>query len=351
MLYPRAVLSDTQSGFTNPVSEDTMSLHLVLGAGPVGRATASRLAALPDHTVVLASRSGTGPSIPGVRRIALDASNAADLTAAATGAAVIYNCMNPGNYTKWEAEWPPIYQATILAAERSGAILAIVSNLYMYDPAVQPLRPDGPEAARDHKGELRGRLDRDVLAAHEAGRLRTVIVRASDYLGVGIGQNGMGTRLIEAAAKGKAVQAIGEVDLPHAWTYVPDVAATVIAAAANPAALGRVWFAASHPACTQRELLADLLASVDLPMVKLTGMPSWLLTAIGWALPLMREVKGVSYQFTAPWLLDDAATRAELGVEPTPWDEVLRVTALGNGADAPTASHADSQVERGANAA
>ena len=68
-------------------------------------------------------------------------------------------------------------------------------------------------------------------------------------------------------------------------------------------------------------------------------------------LAAMREVKGVSYQFTAPWLLDDAATRTELGVEPTPWDEVLRVTALGNGADAPTASHADSQVERGANAA
>lgn len=311
-----------------------MSLHLVLGAGPVGRATASQLATDPGHKVVLASRSGTGPSIPGVQRIALDAADAPALTTAAEGAAVIYNCMNPGDYAKWEAEWPPIYRATISAAEHSGAVLAVVSNLYMYDPATQPLRPDGPEGSPDHKGVLRGRLDREVLDAHAAGRLRAVVVRASDYLGEGIGANGMGTRLIEAAAKGKSVTAIGATDLPHAWTYVPDVAATVIAAAANPDALGRVWFAASHPACTQRELLTQLLASVGRPMVKLSSMPGWLLTLLGWVSPMLREVKGVSYQFNAPWLLDDTAIRTELGIEPTPWPEVLRVTALGNGADA-----------------
>ncbi|WP_282824949.1 NAD-dependent epimerase/dehydratase family protein [Gulosibacter sediminis] len=312
-----------------------MSLHLVLGAGPVGRATASQLAALPDHEVVLASRSGTGPAIAGVRRIALNAGDAAALTKAADGAAVIYNCMNPGNYTKWEQEWPPIYRAMIAAAERTGAVLAMVSNLYMYDPAVQPLRPNGPEGTPDHKGELRGRLDREVLEAHEAGRLRAVIVRASDYLGEGIGQNGMGTRLIEAAAKGKSVQAIGEIDLPHTWTYVPDVAATVIAAAAKPEALGRIWFAASNEPRTQRELLTELLASVGKHMVKISGMPMWQLTVIGWGVPLMREVKGISYQFTGPWLYDDSATRTELGVEPTPWAEVLRETALHNGAGAP----------------
>lgn len=80
---------------------------------------------------------------------------------------------------------------------------------------------------------------------------------------------------------------------------MPDVAATVIAAA-NPDALGRVWFAVSHEPRTQRELLTELLASVGRPMVKISGMPMWLLTVIGWGVPLMREVKGVSYQFTGP---------------------------------------------------
>jgi nucleoside-diphosphate-sugar epimerase len=109
----------------------------------------------------------------------------------------------------------------------------------------------------------------------------------------------------------------------------------VIAAAAKPEALGRIWFAASHEPRTQRELLTELLASVGKPMVKISGMPMWQLTVIGWGVPLMREVKGVSYQFTGPWLYDDSATRTELGVEPTPWAEVLRETALHNGAGAP----------------
>ena len=83
------------------------SRHLILGAGPVGRATASLLAGR-GHEVVLASRSGTGPELPGVGRLALDAADAPALTRAATGAAVIYNCMNPGHYTRWETEWPPL---------------------------------------------------------------------------------------------------------------------------------------------------------------------------------------------------------------------------------------------------
>ncbi|WP_026926133.1 NAD-dependent epimerase/dehydratase family protein [Granulicoccus phenolivorans] len=309
-----------------------MSTHLVLGAGPVGRATAALLAE-QGQRVVLASRSGTGPDVPGVERRALDATDVAAVTAAAADTAVIYNCLNPGDYTQWEDHWPPMHRALLAAAESSGAVLAVASNLYMYRPpaAGTVLTPESPEGSPDHKGQLRGALDAEILAAHRAGRIRAVIVRSSDYVGAGIRENSMGTRLVATALAGKRVTFLGKPDLPHSWTDVQDVAATLVAAAADPTAHGRVWFAATNPPRTQRELLSEVLASAGKPSVPMSTMPDWVLAVAGWFVPMLREVRGVGYQFTAPWVIDSTATERELGVTPTPWDQVLQRTATGNG--------------------
>jgi nucleoside-diphosphate-sugar epimerase len=174
-------------------------------------------------------------------------------------------------------------------------------------------------------------MDREALAAHRSGRIRTVIVRASDYVGAGVGANGMGTRLVPGALAGKRAVFFGDPDVPHSWTDVADVAATLVAAATDPQAQGRVWFAATNPPRTQRELLTEVLAAVGKPMVKTSRFPAWALKALGAVVPFMGELQGVQYQFTGPWVIDSAATERELGIAPTSWAEVLRRTATGNG--------------------
>src|SRR5687768_4566714 len=127
--------------------------HLVIGAGPVGRHVAQLLAAQGSE-VTVATRSGTDTGIEGVEHIALDASDAEALTAAAEGVSVIYNCANPADYTTWEKFWPPLAAAFLTAAERSGAVYAITGNLYPYGPVNEPMREDMADAATDHKGIL-----------------------------------------------------------------------------------------------------------------------------------------------------------------------------------------------------
>ena len=112
--------------------------HLVVGAGPVGRATAEQLV-LAGHEVVLASRSGHGPDVPGVTRIAVDAADADAVAEAAIGARAIYNCVNPPAYDKWATMWPPIAAALLAAAERTGAVLVTAANLYAYGPVEGPM--------------------------------------------------------------------------------------------------------------------------------------------------------------------------------------------------------------------
>jgi hypothetical protein len=47
-------------------------------------------------------------------------------------------------------------------------------------------------------------------------------------------------------------------------------------------------------------------------------------TAVGLVVPLIRELRPMAYQWTRPYVLDDTASRAHFGFEPTPWDEICR---------------------------
>ncbi|MEJ7633321.1 NAD-dependent epimerase/dehydratase family protein [Aeromicrobium sp.] len=300
--------------------------HLVVGAGPVGRHVAELLAARGSE-VVVATRSGTETGIEGVTHLRLDASDADALSAAAEGASVLYNCANPADYTTWATFWPPLAAAFVTAAEHSGAVYAITGNLYPYGPVEGPMHEGLPDAATDRKGVLRGGMWADAKALHDAGRIRTVEVRGSDYMGRGVGANGHVTRQMPGALKGKRAWVVGRKDQPHTYTDVLDTARLLIAAAGDDSAHGRVWHVPSNPPRTQEQAITEVLASVGRPAVGVSAIPAPIFAVTSRFVPLVRELRELSYQWTAPYVLDDSAARAHFGIEPTPWDEVCRRSA------------------------
>lgn len=300
--------------------------HLVIGAGPVGRHTAQLLAARGSE-VVVATRSGTDTGISGVTHLALDASDAEALSAAAHGMSVLYNCANPGDYTSWQQVWPPLASAMLTAAERSGAVYAITGNLYPYGPVDVPMHEGLPDAATDHKGVLRARMWADALALHDAGRIRAVEVRGSDYMGLGVGANGHVTRQVPGMLAGKRAWVLGRKDQPHTFTDVLDMARLLIAAAEDQTSHGRVWHVPSNAPRTQQQALTDVMAAVDRPAPKVSVVPDAVFGALARVVPLMRELRELSYQWTRPYVLDDSAAREHFALEPTPWGEVCRRSA------------------------
>jgi nucleoside-diphosphate-sugar epimerase len=296
-------------------------VHVVIGAGPVGTAIARRLAE-QGTAVRLITRSGTGPEHPAIERLALDAADAPALAQATRGAAVIYNAASPANYATWAKAWPPLADAMLRAAKASGSTLATVGNLYGYGPVEGPITESMPLASTERKGMLRARMWRDALAAHEAGDLRAVEVRASDYIGVG----GMShsARVAALLAAGKRVSVIGSPDQPHTWTSSRDTAHLLVAAAADPGAQGRAWHVPSNPPRTQRELAHDLAEAAGLPTPKVSGTPHWVVATVGVAVPQMREIARLRYEFDRPFVLDDTDARARFGLRPTPWGELTR---------------------------
>ena len=111
---------------------------VIVGAGPIGRNVAQLLADRGDR-VVLATRSGRGPDLPGVTRVAVDAADPDALTAVVTGARALFNCANPTDYTSWDRIWPPLAESFLQTAERTGATLVTASCLYGYGPTAAPM--------------------------------------------------------------------------------------------------------------------------------------------------------------------------------------------------------------------
>lgn len=307
-----------------------MTGYVVLGAGAIGRGTARELAAA-GHAVRIVSRSGRGGGTPGVEAVAADVTDPARLAEVSAGAGAIVNALNPAQYWKWDELWPPMASAILEAAERSGAGLVTVNNLYLYGRVDGPMREDHPVAPNGHKGEIRAQMWRDALALHDSGRIRATELRASDYVGAGMdAQSVLNAFVIKPAIRGRAGWVVmGDPDAPHTWTSGRDVARLAARLGTEPAdsdAWGRPWHVPSAPARSMAEVAADTAALVGQPARRPRRIPTPVVDAVGLVYPLMREFKETRHQFERPFVLDATLTEQTFVMAATPWDVTLKET-------------------------
>ena len=82
----------------------------------------------------------------------------------------------------------------------------------------------------------------------------------------------------------------------------------------------------SGPPVTTREFAERLCALAGAPAPRLRRVPGWAVKAAGLAVPFLRELEEIRYQFDRPFVLGSPATEAALGLAPTPFDDALRTT-------------------------
>ena len=299
-----------------------MSLHVIVGAGPVGTATALLLAERGEQ-VRLVTRRGTGPEHASIERVVADAATADRLTELATGAVALYNCANP-QYHTWLTDWPPLAASLLTAAERTGATLVSAANLYGYGRVDAPMTAQTPLAATHPKLKLRADMWRDALAAHRAGRIKATEVRASDY----IEDNSLLTFVLgRPILAGKRAYSPEPLNVKHSWTSIQDVARTLVTVATDERAWGQAWMVPTNEPLTLRELAERFASANGAPTPKVSAIPYPVLWTYGLFDKFVKELRTTRYQFAAPFVVDSSATTATFGLEPSPMDERLRATA------------------------
>jgi nucleoside-diphosphate-sugar epimerase len=298
-----------------------MSKHVIVGSGPIGSSVAHLLVERGD-SVRIVTRSGTGPTHPLIERVAADATDANRLTELTSDAAALYNCANP-KYTQWETLWPPLAGAMLTAAQRTGAVLAVTGNLYVYGPVPGGLMTErSPLAATGRKGRVRIKMWQDALA----GGVRTVEVRGSDYIGAGAASV-FSAVLLPAIAKGRTAWAPADPDAPHTFTYTGDMGRALVELAGDERAWGQAWHVPSAPALSIRELADRYYAVSGAKPVPIRQLPRFMMRTAGTVVPMARELAEMDYQFYAPFILDSSLTERTFGLEPTDLDVALREVA------------------------
>jgi len=308
----------------NRHAEVTNELHVIFGTGPVGCWTARTLRDL-NIPVRAINRSGLRPDLmpAGVEMVAADVSDAAQAKAAAQGAAVVYQALNPP-YHKWHQIFPALQAAALGAAASAGARYVSIENLYVYDSS-KPMTEESRIAPRSKKGELRARMAEDVMAAHARGDLRVTALRSSDYYGPGVLVSALGERVFGSILKGKKAQLLGSAAMQHSFAYIEDVGRAAATLGTREDALGKVWITPHAPARTQGDMVGEACRVFGIKP-ELTVVSPAMMRLAGLFIPGARESVEMMYEFTEPFEVDSRRMQRVFALEPTPIDVAIRAT-------------------------
>jgi nucleoside-diphosphate-sugar epimerase len=302
----------------------TAGAHVVFGTGPAGRAVAAALVS-QDRRVRMVNRSGTAP-IAGVETIGGDATDPEFARHVAADAGTVYFCLNAPNYHRWAEEFPPLQRAVLGAAEAADANLVVLENLYVYGPALAPLREITPVNPTSSKSRTRAAMSAELLDAHQRGDVRVVIGRAADFVGPGVRDSALGEFVFEPALAGKRAQTMGRPDTRHTYSYVPDVGRNLVLLGARDDAYGRVWHLPNPTTRTTRQIVIDVYAAAGKRRTDVTTLKRPMLRALGLFNRNARELLHTYYQFDAPFVVDDSAFRDAFGGYTTSWNDIVSST-------------------------
>ncbi|MCH0558191.1 NAD-dependent epimerase/dehydratase family protein [Streptomyces sp. MUM 16J] len=302
---------------------DVRVLHAVLGSGPAGTALARELARR-GHAVRLVDRTAGGAAIDGVERFAADVSTTTGARQAVAGAAVVYHCVNVGYHLQVEV-MPRIQAAVLGAVMEAGARLVVLDTLYPYgETRGAVMTEETPWNATSRKGRMRAELDDRYLAAHRQGRAQVVLGRSADFVGPGVLNSTLGAAVFPGALTGGEVLGLGDLDLPHSYTYIRDVAAGLATLGERPEGDGRVWHLPTARAVSTREVYTMIEKRVGRPLnVVVLEEPR----PFGpFDQNFMDEYAEMFYQHTEPQVMDSSAIERSFGLVPNPLADTLDTT-------------------------
>lgn len=302
-------------------------LQVIFGTGPLGYSVMNELLRRGKQ-VRMVNRSGKMQNLPkGVEIKAADAYDKTQARAVAQDASVIYNCAAPAYSAKvWERDLPKLWGNILEAASAANARLVIGDNLYMYDNVNGLIHESLPHSATTRKGRSRASVAEVMLKAHHNGQAQVTFGRASDFFGpYATVQSQLGSRVFPALLKGKPVSMIGNLDLPHTFTYIEDFGKALVVLGEHEEAFGKAWHVPNAATKTKREVL-ELAARLAGQPLNINIMGPTMLRIGGLFVPAAREVFEMLYQFNQPYIVDSSKFVNTFGLSATPLEQALKQT-------------------------
>lgn len=215
-----------------------------------------------------------------------------NMTAAAMGADVIVNGLNPPHYANWAKNIPAITQQVIAAAKASGATVIIPGNIYNFGNQPGELNENTAHNAHTRKGKIRIMMEN----AYRAAGVQTIILRAGNFIDP-TGNGDLMSLMIMRNAASEKLTAPSDPATRQAYAYVPDWARAARLLAEKRATLAPFEdIPFPGHAFTVNELRAQVAATTG-QTFKITRFPWWLMRVASPVLEVAREMVEMRYLY------------------------------------------------------
>lgn len=217
-------------------------------------------------------------------------------------------------------------QVVIDALGHSGKTLLFPGTIYNYRAGDRTVAPATRQSAEAPRGEIRIRLETMLREAAAAGKFQAIILRAGDFYGPGNRGEWFEAAMMMDVGKGK-IHHMGDLELRHSWAYLPDLARAFADLAEKRSGLGKFenFHFAGHWV-SHGQMMGAIQAALP-QKVSVSPLPWWMIGAVGFFNPVMRDIHRMRYLWLNEMELVDP--RLDRILEPdfgTPFEEAVAAT-------------------------
>jgi nucleoside-diphosphate-sugar epimerase len=221
------------------------------------------------------------------------------------------HAVNPPGYRGWAQLVLPMLDNTIAAAcGRRRDHRAAGHGLQLRPRCLPAAGEDAPQHPVTRKGAIRVEMERRLRSGQPQGA-RVLIVRAGDFFGPQAGNNWFSQGLVKPGRPVKAVSYPAGPAHGHQWSYLPDVARTMVELLARRDRLEP--FARFHMAGHRDADGTQMSGAIRKVVARRTGaaprvsaFPWWLLTLASPFVTTLREMREMRYLWQTPVRMDNA---------------------------------------------
>ena len=184
-----------------------------------------------------------------------------------------------------------------------------------------------PYHAHTRKGKVRSEISNAAFEAHRAGKIHVTAGRGSDFFGPwGLPTAAMGERTFYPLLHGKAAGLVGNIDVPHTHTYIPDFGKALVILGERSEADGQAWHVPNdNPRVTQRKMVKLIAAEMGIEP-KMSAMGKTMMRIGGLFIPAAKEMVEMMYEFEKPFVVDSSKFEKTFGMQATPMKDALKTT-------------------------
>lgn len=300
-------------------------MQTILGAGGGAGTEITRELANYTDTIRVVSRNPRKVNAND-QLMKADLTDPSQLDEAVNGSEIVYVTIAfDYNIKVWREKWPPFMRQLISSCSSHKSKIVFIDNVYLYDPKfLSDMTEETPVNPISEKGKVRAEVARILMEAVEKNKVEAIIARAPDFYGPGV----VGSMLYQTVylnlLKNKNPQWFGKPESIHNFIYSKDIGKSVALLGNTNEAYNQIW----HLPTTTQKLTngqwIELMMKEMNKQKKIKTMPDWMISVLGFFVPILKELKDVGYQFNQDYFFNSTKFNDRFNFTPTSPEEGIK---------------------------